>query len=66
MRKGQSWVSLAAVIMDEAERYTDGEYLKGLGWRGTRIRRVISSARLRIRLCVTGKELYLVFVLFSC
>jgi len=54
---------LAVVIVNEAERFTDGEYLKGSGWRGTRIRRVISSARLRTRRCATGKEFYRVLLL---
>ena len=49
-------------FVNEAERYADGEYLKGSGWRGTRIRRVISSARLRTRRCATGKEFYPVLV----
>ena len=52
-----------AVIVHEAEGYTDGEYLKGSGSRGTRIRKVISSALLRTRQCATGKKFYLVLVL---
>lgn len=48
------------------ESYTDGEYLKGSGSRGTRIRRAIFSARLRTSRCATGEEFLSCTRLISC
>ena len=43
-------------------RHTDDGWFKGSGWRGTRIRRAISSARPRIRRCATGRDIYAVLL----
>jgi len=54
-KEGSVLGPLASPLVDEAESMLTMD-IKGSGWRGIRIRRVISSARLRTRRCATGKD----------